>query len=422
MVQPKKWSPENDLQLFELFRKGPRRGGISPKDLNPKVVRKEIERHFPGRTYESFAPTFRKKARAWLLEQELSGARSEKQSKLISALLMWCCVPCFSHSHLLLERTISTEAAAAKKNSESLGDKDSSEDKEDYVDEEEESDEGSLEGFVDESSEEEKEEEKEEEMPPRKKTSSKSPQRPPAKKKAAPAAVDDVTAGMQGMGVSEKKSFSMDFQCPHMLFVHTVDQREHVEIQFYVPTLPNIHFRPRRHPEIADKLLLGIVVPPFFPDKERLNVVFGQEADFNQSTHMNTAYKKLADDVAEVFDDGSPEITYIGKPQEVDLPFSCEEEVDWEVQFYPNDVDELTDALGGLQFFAVMTVDLVNIAKPKNRAVGGIRVVGGAAGGQQQQQPMQQNWTNNDENIRRQAEAILRRTEQYTQKYVLESS
>ena len=72
--------------------------------------------------------------------------------------------------------------------------------------------------------------------------------------------------------------------------------------------------------------------------------------------------------------------------------FSCKEEVDWEVQFYPsNDVDELMDALGGLQFFAVMTVDLVNIAKPKNRAVGGIRVVGGAAGGQQQQQPMQQN-------------------------------
>jgi hypothetical protein len=48
---------------------------------------------------------------------------------------------------------------------------------------------------------------------------------------------------------------------------------------------------------------------------------------FNADTHMNTSYKKLANDTKDKFDnDVNPDIAYTGEPQKVDLPFPCEED------------------------------------------------------------------------------------------------
>ena len=77
------WTKANDAILFELFRKGANRGGISAKDLKPKDIHGVLERFYKGsdRNYENFAALFRRKARAFELAQELSGAR-KKKSKL----------------------------------------------------------------------------------------------------------------------------------------------------------------------------------------------------------------------------------------------------------------------------------------------------------------------------------------------------
>jgi hypothetical protein len=231
-----------------------------------------------------------------------------------------------------------------------------------------------LEGFVDESKEEEEEEEKK--MPPRRKSSkSRTPPWKPAAK-AAPS-VDDVTDGIKNMSVGAGGLFCMDFKFPYIKYNFAVDDRDHFRVDLYVPTLHNDHFRPRIDPDDPTTLLVGIVVPDFFPSKTRLNQAHGGDAGFNGNTHMNTSYKKLADKVYECYDDGSPEPTFIGEPQRIPLPYPCEDDsVVWESQRHINEDEELTDLLGGVQFYTVLSVILRAVHKPKARVVGTTRVVG----------------------------------------------
>jgi hypothetical protein len=83
----KKWGKEDDAKLAELFRRGTRTGGVSALNLNSKEIRKVHENHFPARPFKNFCPLFRSKARAWNINQSLTGARSE-------FMYLFCLVPC----------------------------------------------------------------------------------------------------------------------------------------------------------------------------------------------------------------------------------------------------------------------------------------------------------------------------------------
>ena len=232
------------------------------------------------------------------------------------------------------------------------------------------------------SKDEEEEEEKEEEptkMPPKRKSKT-----PPRKPKPAPS-VDDLTGSVNNMSL-KGSSASMGFVYPHMLYSYAVDNRDHVRVDFLVPTLTQNYFLPRIDKEAPSTLVLTSFVPEFFPSVDRLDQAHGNDQGFNANTHMNTAYKKLANGTKDDFDnDVNRDIVYSGEPQKVELPFACEDDsLAYEIQYFPNDVDELTDALGGMQFHSVLSVIIRAIHKPKQRVAGGIRVVGGAANQQQQ--------------------------------------
>ena len=75
--------PDNE-KLVKLFRTRVDRGGVSSTDINQKSIQKAISKYFPDRFYNAFSPLFRKKARAFNLDQVLSGKRvygSNKRSK-----------------------------------------------------------------------------------------------------------------------------------------------------------------------------------------------------------------------------------------------------------------------------------------------------------------------------------------------------
>ena len=75
------WGKEHDRKLLELFDRRTNRGKVSTEDLSKKYIESVLKKHFPGRSYASFSPLFRKKARKYNLDKALEGER--KKGKLL---------------------------------------------------------------------------------------------------------------------------------------------------------------------------------------------------------------------------------------------------------------------------------------------------------------------------------------------------
>jgi hypothetical protein len=61
--------------------------------------------------------------------------------------------------------------------------------------------------------------------------------------------VDDVEEKLKATTLSAgDKDYSMDFKVPYLMWKHTVDQGEHMNVHFYAPNLPNQMFRLRLVP------------------------------------------------------------------------------------------------------------------------------------------------------------------------------
>jgi len=267
---------------------------------------------------------------------------------------------------------------------EAAAEEEDSADEEDYEDEEEEDIELDDE-FEEEDSPAVDEEEEEEEMPPAKKAT-KSPARkkaapktPPRKKAPAPApapSVDDVAAGMAGMTI-RNHSYDMDPKFCFMLYTHLVDRREHIRVDFWTPTLTSESFRVKLHPDDNTKLQLFTVVPGAIVAEGRLDKTHADMGDFNSDTHLNTSYKQLARQIKTDYEDArNPDLVVMGKPQTVQLPFACEDEINFECVYQPNKIAGLRDMLGmNKQFHCNLSVNLISVEKPKEDVVPTYRVV-----------------------------------------------
>jgi len=279
-----------------------------------------------------------------------------------------------------------TKSKSKKATEEVEEEEEEEEEDEDYEDEEEEEDDelsydeseaGVPRKVVADAEEEDEDEEEEAKMPAKRKSKT-----PPRKAKAATpsktatTSVDDLAGAVAGIGLEDAFSHSMNFVQPHMKFPHIEAGRKTINIELFVPALPNNFFRVRLLP-CQQILHIQIKVPGIFVDKNRQTHALGGD-DFNRNTHQNTAYSQCVDSVEETYDDGTSEgrrIDIWGAPMEFKLDFKCEEDIDWEVQFFPNDEGDLIDTLGGQQFFAVLVMKLTSVEKPKARNAGRVRVV-----------------------------------------------
>jgi len=169
----------------------------------------------------------------------------------------------------------------------------------------------------------------------------------------------------------------MNFVQPNMKHGYADTGRETINAELMVPTLPNKFFRVRMSP-CQMILRVQIKVPDIFVDKQQQLCALGG-AGFNRNTHQNTAYNNCIDAIEEQCDDGAAtedgSLNIWGDPMEFKLEFKCEEDVNWEVQFFPNDEEGLTDTLGGQQFFAILNIKLTSVEKPKARNAGRVRVI-----------------------------------------------
>jgi hypothetical protein len=194
-----------------------------------------------------------------------------------------------------------------------------------------------------------------------------------AAKKAAKATVDDVAESMLNMSISNKgtyKSWSMDFSFPYMIKTFLYDSRECCLIDLLVPTTHEDHV----HPRIVSKgtyLAVGVAVPDFFPEEERVLVAAGND---NVNTNQATAHTKVVQNIRKAFNDVTE---ILGSPQMIKLPFECEEQiVQWENQLFHGD-EAVTGALGEQQYYCVFSIFLHSTKRPAGRRNRGtMRVVG----------------------------------------------
>ena len=101
----------------------------------------------------------------------------------------------------------------------------------------------------------------------------------------------------------------------------------------------------------------------------------GQDT-FTADMHKATAFEdisKVAQEKYNLKDDEDAKINSGG--QVIKLTFKCDEEiVDWEIQYFGNNDAALANDLGSKAFYAILTVEVMSIIKPKKKKCRSTRV------------------------------------------------
>jgi hypothetical protein len=167
------------------------------------------------------------------------------------------------------------------------------------------------------------------------------------------------------------RRWSMEYQCPWLLTEHNEGSDTMLTAEIFVPMFPRDHFIP----DITNggsTLELQTSVPRLFIDQSRV-LTANASTGFNENTYKAQAFRAVCEEIDAHFN-MMPSI--YGRPQSIPLPFQVEERiVNWEIQAYVNENDELTDGLGSQQFFAILTVEMRKL-RTKRRTTGGFRVIG----------------------------------------------
>ena len=173
---------------------------------------------------------------------------------------------------------------------------------------------------------------------------------------------------------SKPSSFSTGFAFPYILYKYVEDNRRKITIDFLVLGMHRSMYRPIISSD-HKSLLLGVVVPAFFTDQNRLQLAHGLDDTFTEDTNKATAFQEVTATMTNHLDAETP---LIGAPQVVRLGHEVEEEIDsWELQAFENDDPRFTNLVGENQHFFVLTVDLFIAGKvKKQRKVGGMRILG----------------------------------------------
>jgi hypothetical protein len=337
-----KWNKGDDKKLAELFRRGKKDHGIDSKDLSKEYIEKVIEKFFPDRNYKSFNQLYRGKARAFNLGQSLAGGRRGKS--VISQ-----CIESFSSNHLFSDFASGAE--------ESKEEKDNQEEKADTNEGKEDSETEAA----DNQEEEGEEEASTEEFNQHQRVEQNIPRATMTTVTKAPAA-----------GPSSSP-FNMNFFFPHILYTYIEEDVRMITIDFLVIGQSKSAFRPR---VVSDGHVfqLGMVVPNFFAQEDRLQVAHHHDAGFNEDTHKATALREI---VAKYTDSLDAEEPLMGEPMQVKLPFKVEEEIEkWELLAFDNS-EEFSTEVGIEQYYFVLTVDLIGVEKvKKEKKAPGFRMLG----------------------------------------------
>ena len=316
-----RWNREHDAKLKILFRKKSANGKkplIDTTDLSCATIKQVNKAHFPEFDYGNFGPLYRKKARAWNLEQTLAGSR---------------------------------KAATVDSEDE---DEDNEEDDvefeaDDDVDNEE------VDGLLSDAEKDPLE---------------------AAQEKFSSLSIDKKSAKMAARKEAAASSgeFCMDFRYPYLMYQYIADGDQWVSVDFLVPTQSENNFR------VAVRnngtLSLGTIVPKVFYSDDRLQQAHHDDDKFNINTHKATAQSALCDKVEKHYENDLTD-DIMGTPQLIKLPIAVEDEIaNWECQLFSSEEHDFAEALQTDVYYSVLSVDLKGKEKKKKKVKGKVRIVG----------------------------------------------
>jgi hypothetical protein len=169
------------------------------------------------------------------------------------------------------------------------------------------------------------------------------------------------TATKPPAGAPSSSPFNMNFFSPYILYTYIEEDVRMITIDFIVIGQSKSAYRPRVASD-GHGFQLGMVVPNFFAQEDRLQAAHYTDTGFNEDTHKATALREI---VAKYTDNLDAEEPLIGEPMQIKLPFKVEEEiVKWELLAFDNS-HEFSEEIGNQQYYFVLTVDLVAVEKVK---------------------------------------------------------
>ena len=195
---------------------------------------------------------------------------------------------------------------------------------------------------------------------------------------------DNLTEAFEEMTVVSKKPscgpsvnpFCMDVFFPYVMYQWISGNFRRLTIDFLVMGQLKSMFRP----SIAQGSVfeLGMEIPGMFFKENRIRVA-NQSRVFNRTSNKTTAYREVIGVVTA--DRKTASEPFIGNPQQIQLPFPCENQIhSWDMLIFTNSDRNFIDELGGgnaIGHFFILTVELIGIERVKKEFLDGrSRVLG----------------------------------------------
>jgi hypothetical protein len=153
--------------------------------------------------------------------------------------------------------------------------------------------------------------------------------------------------------------FNMSFFAPYILYTYIEDDDRMITIDLLVVGQAQENYRPKVVND-GQVLQLGMVIPSFFANEDRLQTAHYHDNSFNEDTHKATALREV---VAKHTDDAEDPL--IGEPMQIKLPFKVVDGIEkCELLAFDN-TEEFSKETGNQQYFFVLTIDLVGVDKVK---------------------------------------------------------
>jgi hypothetical protein len=148
-------------------------------------------------------------------------------------------------------------------------------------------------------------------------------------------------------------------------------------LTFFVVGASKSQYRPKVEGDGAE-LHLGMVLPHFFLDPNRLLLANDDDDLFTENSSKATAFQEAVAKLDKQLKLTDEKDILFASAMKLKTPFKVEDEIhEWEMQAFDNDDEEYAAETGSQQYFFILSVELRSVEKIKRaKKQGKFRIIG----------------------------------------------